>query len=201
MDELLYSEMERLHREMVKDPSASCLEDICNNSTFTRFLHEPKNLIQNGFYTMLSLSGRLSSRMAPKKKNCFSLFDNDEEESNHVLVPDDVSPEEIETLAQLLAVPSIVLIPFYNRCMDNEFKLMLGLCEHSTWFSCFSKSYFACRKSGFSILLSLLRHCVCLIPSLSRRRIMNGCSPFSNMRSKTGCYCVCLTTSATAWIA
>ena len=101
--------------------------------------------------------------MAPKKKNYFSLFDNDEEEDNHVLLPNDVDAGEIDLLAQLLAIPSIALIPFYNRCVIEEFKLLLGLSDHSSWFSCFAKSYFACRRSGFSILLSLLRHRVCLL--------------------------------------
>lgn len=50
MDEHLYAELEKLHREMVKDPSEACLEAVCRNSTFTRFLHEPQTLIQNGFY-------------------------------------------------------------------------------------------------------------------------------------------------------
>lgn len=103
--------------------------------------------------------------MAPKKKNCFSLFDNDEEEDNHVLLPNDVDAGEIDLLAQLLAIPSIALIPFYNRCVNEEFKLLMGLSDHSSWFSCFAKSYFACRRSGFSILLSLLRHRVCLLLS------------------------------------
>ena len=50
MDEHLYAELEKLHREMVKDPAEACLESVCRNSTFTRFLHEPQTLIQNGFY-------------------------------------------------------------------------------------------------------------------------------------------------------
>ena len=160
MDDIPYSKLERLYRSLLKDASISHMEEACRNEHFIRFLHDPKLVIERGFYDMWSLWALLMCRTLPSKRNHFSLFDNSEEEEMSVLTANDVDSDEISAFSQILGIHSIHLIPFYNRCTDSRLRMLLGLSSQSSWVTCFCKSYFACRKSGFLILLCLLRHIV-----------------------------------------
>ena len=160
MDDIPCSKLERLYHSLLKDASVSHMEEVCRNEYFIRFLHDPNFVIERGFYDMYSLWALMRRRTLPRKKNRYSLLDATEDEELSVLIPNDVDNDEISAFSQILGIHSIHLIPFYNRCASDKLRMLLGLSRHSSWFSCFCKSYFVCRQSGFLLLLCLLRHTV-----------------------------------------